>query len=188
MSYPTFDAAGAVKFDLDSGTISSSEDDRLALLPVEMLSMLEPGDDLHQAARRWGESHGRRLAAVIAAGSEPTTLDLLVDHLGGAVTVAGLGKFTLEIRGDALLLRISQRGNEAPAASAGRTALIAGFLAGYLNALDGIGFEVLPLASDATGELFWAGNPTAMKQVIEWLEQGVAPLDALDRLGQGGAS
>lgn len=184
MSYPAFDAAGAVQFDLDSGTIRSTTDERLALLPVELLSLLEPGDDLHRAAREWGASHGRRLAALIAAGDDPTSLDLLADHLGGTLTVAGLGRFTVEIRGDALLLRISNRS----ASSGGRTALLTGFLAGYLSELDPSGFEVLPLSSDADGELFWAGNPTAMKQVIEWLEQGVAPLEALDRVGRGGAS
>jgi len=188
MGYPTFDAAGAVKFDLETGKISSAGDEQLALLPAEMISMLEPGDSLHRVARAWGESQGKRLAELIADGDDPTTLDLLADHLGGALTVAGLGKFAIEIRGDALLFRVAGLSGDGAGTSAGRTALLTGFLAGYLGALDPAGFEVLPLSSEPDAELFWAGNPTAMKQMIEWLEEGVAPLEALDRLGRGGAS
>lgn len=188
MSYPAFDAAGAVTFDLESGSISSAGDERLALLPVELLALLEPGDALHRAAQSWGAVHGRRLSALIAAGSEPTTLDLLAEHLGGALTVAGLGKLRLEVRGDALLLRVKPPTAGPPKGSGGRTALLAGFLAGYLNALEPLGFEVLPLPGTADGELYWAGNPTAMKQVIAWLDDGVSPLGALSRLDRGGAS
>jgi hypothetical protein len=186
MSRPAFDAAGSVRFDLRTGTIRSAADEQLALIPADLVSLLDPGADLDRVARAWGESQGIQLAAVLARADEPTTIDTLADYLGGALTVAGLGRATIEIRGDALMFRI-RPGIGAPA-SAGRRALLAGFLAGYLGALGPGGFGVVHLEGDAGSDLFWAGNPDAARRVQHWLEQGMAPTVALDSLAAGGAA
>lgn len=186
MSHPAFDAAGFVKFDLDKGTIRSAGDDALALVPAEVVSLLEPGDDLDRAARNWGANHGMRLAEVLAVTEAPSTMDLLAEYLGGSLTTAGLGRVEIQIRGDALLLRVEAGSVAAP--SAGRRALIAGFIAGYLEVLGPAPFGVVHFDGDQTSDVFWAGNPDAARQVQSWLEQGIDPLAALDRLAQGGGA
>ena len=73
MKSEVFDAAGFVEFDLTSGTISSAQSSGLALVPPEVLAVLEPGDRLDEAARTWGAEHGRRLEAALAGSDEPWT-------------------------------------------------------------------------------------------------------------------
>jgi hypothetical protein len=184
MSHPAFDAAGFVKFDLESGSIRSPGDESLALVPVDVVSMLEPSADLDRAARSWGEIHGKRLADVLAQSDSPSTVDLLTDYLGGSLTVVGLGRIHIEIRGDALMFRV--KSDDGSPGTAGRRALLAGFLAGYLGALGPAGFGVVHVDSDEGGDLFWAGSPQAAQRVQTWLMEGMAPMTALDRLTEGG--
>lgn len=186
MSHPAFDAAGFVKFDLASGTIRSPGDELLALVPADVVSMLEPSEDLDIAARSWGALHGRRLAEVLTGSEDPSTMDLLAQYLGGSLTTAGLGRLAIEIRGDALLFRLSV-GDRGPS-SAGRRALLAGFLAGYLESVGPGAFGVVHLDGDEASDLFWAGNPDAARKVQSWIEQGISPTAAVDRLSAGGGS
>jgi hypothetical protein len=186
MSHPAFDAAGFVKFDLARGTIRSPGDEALALIPADVVSMLEPSEDLDIAARNWGALHGRRLAEVLAGSPESSPIELLAQYLGGSLTVAGLGRLAVEIRGDALMFRLSTD-DRAPS-TAGRRALLAGFLAGYLEAVGPGAFGVVHIDGDATSDLFWAGNPDAARQVQSWIEQGISPTSAVDRLAGGGGS
>jgi hypothetical protein len=184
MSHPAFDPAGFVRFDLSNGTIRSSAEEPLALIPADVVSMLEPGNDLDMAARNWGATHGKRLADVLAGTDEPSTMDLLAEYLGGSLTTAGLGRLSIEIRGDALLFRIEA--GDSATQSAGRRALIAGFIAGYLEAVGPAAFGVVHLGGDESADMFWAGNPDAARQLQSWLEQGMEPTAAVDRLGRGG--
>jgi hypothetical protein len=186
MSHPAFDAAGLVKFDLSNGTIRAAGEEPLALIPAGVVSMLEPSEGLDRAARNWGATHGKRLADVLAASGEPSTIDLLVEYLGGSLTTAGLGRLSIVIRGDALMFRVDA-GRQA-SRSAGRRALLAGFIAGYLEVLGPAAFGVVHVGGDDSSDLFWAGNPDAARQVQGWLEQGVEPATAVDRLAQGGTA
>jgi len=184
MSHPAFDAAGLVKFDLSSGTIRSAGEEPLALIPADVVSMLEPSDDLDKAARKWGALHGGLLAQVLFDIEEPSTIDMLAEYLGGSLTTAGLGRLTIQIRGDALMVSVA--GDDRSAPSPGRRALLAGFLAGYLEALGPAAFGVVHLGGDGATDMFWAGNPDAARQVQSWLEKGFDPIAAVDRLAQGG--
>lgn len=186
MSHPAFDAAGLVEFDLSKGTIRSAGDAPLALIPADLISMLEPSEDLDTVARGWGAAHGKRLADALAGTEEPSTIDLLAEYLGGSLTTAGLGRLSIVIRGDALMFRVDTANS--PPQSAGRRALLAGFIAGYLEVLGPAAFGVVHLGGDNTGDLFWAGNPDAARQVQGWLEQGIDPAIAVDRLAQGGGA
>jgi len=170
----------------DENLGGSPGEEPLALVPVGLVSLLEPGDELERLARGWGETHGRALAATIGAGDGPADVSLLADYLGGSLSVTGLGRIAIEIRGDALMFRVSSEGS--PPGSAGRRALIAGFLTGYLGALGPNEFAVLHLADSDSGELFWAGNPQAARKLRHWLDEGTAAMRALDRLAAGGGS
>jgi len=184
MSHPAFDAAGLVKFDLGSGTIRSTGEEPLALIPTDVVSMIEPSEDLDKAARRWGALHGGLLAEVLFDAEEPSNVDMLAEYLGGSLTTTGLGRLAIQIRGDALMFSIT--GGERTAVSPGRRALLAGFLAGYLEALGPAAFGVVHLSGEGSNDVFWAGNPDAARQIQSWLEQGLDPLSAVDRLAQGG--
>ncbi|MFO8073353.1 MAG: hypothetical protein R6V85_15925 [Polyangia bacterium] len=186
MDQLAFDAGGFVRIDISTGEIRSAAEERLALLPAGVVASLQPGEALSGEARRWGEIHGKRLANKIAEGHERAEIEVLAEHLAGVLAVAGLGRAALEIRGDALLLRLhSPAGGSA--GTGGRRALVAGFLAGYLSALEPAGFDAIHLLEKDTEELFWAGAPAAVERVDAWLAQGVDPLAALDRLAEGGA-
>jgi hypothetical protein len=186
MNQPSFDAGGFVRIDITTGEIRSAAEERLALLPAGVVASLRPGEALSTEARRWGGIHGKRLADKIAEGHERAEIEVLAEHLSGVLAVAGLGRAALEVRGDALLLRL--RGPAGGSAgSDGRRALVSGFLAGYLSALEPAGFDAIHLLDQDSEELFWAGAPTAVKRVGAWLAEGVNPLAALDRLAEGGA-
>jgi hypothetical protein len=183
MSQTAFDASGFVRFDLARGRIRSAADEDLALVPLRLLGLLPPGDGLVAAGREWGRIHGERLAR---AGRE-APIETLADALGGALAVAGLGRLALETRGDALLFRVAPAGDTLPDESAAGRDLLVGFIAGFLTALEPAGFEVVELCRDSGSRLFWAGNPAAAGRVRAWIAGGVEPLQALDRLAQGGA-
>jgi hypothetical protein len=182
MNQTAFDASGFVRFDLASGGIRSVADESLALVPRRLLGLLEPGAGLDAAAREWGRAHGERLART---GRE-APVETLADTLGGVLAVAGLGRVTIETRGDALLLRAVAPDGSREAEPAATRDLLAGFVAGFLTAVDPAGFEVLTLSESGGERLLWAGSPAAVARVRAWMKDGVEPMQALDRLSRGG--
>jgi hypothetical protein len=186
MSQTAFDASGFVRFDLASGRIRSAADETLALVPRRLLDLLAPGGTLVAAARDWGRVHGERLAAAARKPGDPAPIEALADALGGVLAVAGLGRVTVETRGDALLFRAVTPGGSPESGAAPTRDLLAGFIAGFLTAIGPAGFDVLPLSGTADEQLLWAGNPTAVARVRAWVDGGDEPLQALDRLSRGG--
>jgi len=189
MRGPAFDAAKYVQFDLQTGAIRSRDDDALVLVPRELLAALAPGDDLVKTARTVGEARGKRLAAWAAArtAKEPLALDTLADGIDGALAVLGFGRTEIEIRGDAMLFRIK---GEATGSSEVCVGFLAGFLGGYLSALDPeMRFEAAHLggASGPEEAVFLAGNADTLKRLTRWVADGVDPYAAIERLhGEGG--
>jgi hypothetical protein len=186
MNQTAFDASGFVRFDLASGRIRSAADETLALLPRRLLGLLAPGGQLVAAARDWGRIHGERLAPAARDPREPAPIEALAEALGGVLAVAGLGRATVETRGDALLFRVTEPSGSLEAESAVNRDLLAGFVGGFLTAIDPAGFDVLPLSGTAGEHLLWAGSPAAVARVRAWLAEGEEPLRALDRLSRGG--
>jgi hypothetical protein len=180
MNDNVFDAAGFLTFDLAAGELRSRESERLVVIPAETLDALAAGQALDQTWRRWGKLHGATLAAhVRKAGKEPG-VEVLAEHLGGLLAALGLGKISVEIRGDALMFR-----HVDSAASAASRELLAIFLAGYLEAVGPDRFEVLPLDDKGKGTLFFAGCPAAIGKVRAAVERGAAALEAVERVSKG---
>jgi hypothetical protein len=182
MDQSTFDAKGFVEFDLSVGTICSVGKERLALVPIEVLAELEPGEPLNQATRDWGRIHGERLKKALAKEGEPG-VEALADHLGGTAAALGLGLLSVEIVGDALLFRCKSQGNLR--SSRGWSALITGFLAGYLAGFSEHSFEVAPLGQDGADLVFLAGNSNAVNRVSEMRIEGMDLLAAIGRISEG---
>jgi hypothetical protein len=173
MEKPLFDAASFLEIDLTRGSISSAGKEQLALVPTQVLRALEPGDALDAAASDWGHAHGRRLAEQVDLDADNTSLEALASHLGGTLAAFGMGRLSVEIRGSALLFRTGWDGD--PALTEGMSALLEGFLAGYLSALGTQPFAAVHLGKDSQGRLFWAGNPDAAKEVRRLVATGADP-------------
>ena len=183
MEKPLFDATSFVEIDLTQGSISSAGKDQLALVPTKVLRALEPSDALASAASDWGHAHGRRLVARVDLDADNTSLEALASHLGGTLAAFGMGRLSVEIRGSALLFR-AQGGGE-PSLADGMSALLEGFLAGYLSALGTQPFAAVHLGKDNDPgcRLFWAGNPDAAKEVRRMVAAGADPEGVITALG-----
>ena len=183
MTQSAFDATGFIRFDLANGSIISREGEQLALIPVDLLDALEPGEKTKQRSVAFGKTHGKSFAKIIAGLTEPPGVEMLADHLGGLTAVFGLGKSAVEIRGNAILFRLKS-GRKM---SDGVVTLLTGFLAGFMSEIEPeTTFEILHMQVDDDGDLFWAGNPRAIKKVNDWLADGVKPMEALWLLSEEG--
>ena len=71
MSASVFDAAGFVTFDLSTGEIRSAGEEQLALIPPDVLALLDPDVQLARVITNWGGVHGERLATSLFENSTP---------------------------------------------------------------------------------------------------------------------
>ena len=179
MNKSEFDAGSFIEVNLADGTISSRENDRLALISTEVLGMLPASESVFHAAATWGKVHGGRLAQQIVSGGEEMGVETLAAHLCGTLASLGLGRIRLEIRGDALLFRSSPEG------SPGIRTLLQGFLSGYLTHLIDRPFTVLDMGEAEGERLFWAANPEAAQVAQVEIENGADPLSVLETAMQG---
>ena len=183
MEQLSFDAAGFIEFDLNAGQIRSAGNETLALVPFNVLAALEPGEDLKKTAQEWGLLHGNRLSEKIADSGKSAGINVLADHLGGIAATMGMGRVRIEIRGDALIFKA--RTESKSNASAGALALVNGFITGYLNALGEHRFEGVSLGEIKGEQCFWVGNSFAAQKVRKFINEGVTPLAAVERLAEG---
>jgi hypothetical protein len=184
MDKPVFDGAAFVSIDLKNGRVATKGDDQMVLVPAEILSMMPVSDALKRAAFSWGERHGRVLREKI--DTRHATVEILSSYLAGSLAVFGLGRVLLEVRHSALMFRLV--GAETEGGSEGKSALISGFISGYLQAVSGHPFSVLDIGSQGKDRLFWAGNPKAVSHVERDVGQGTLPLAAIDALTTGGVT
>lgn len=186
MDKSSFDAAGSVQFNLDDGVISSSaKGKQLALLPVEILTALQPGAELERVAIQYGQLHGEQLLENLPQDDTSMGMEALADHLGGTTSVLGMGRLGLEIHGDALLLKVHSETDPQVIASPGYQTFVCRFWGGYLSALTKRPFEVLLLEKTDENQRYFAGNPQAVEKVRSWRSEGVTPSVAMEKLAGG---
>lgn len=183
MDKTLFDAGSFVEIDLDTGAISSAAKDQLALIPTSVLQALEPGGALDEAAVDWGRSHGRLLAKKVNLEHQIGGLESLASHLGGTLAAFGMGRLSIEIRGDALTFRAKQ-GHDIAMAD-GVSLLLEGFLSGYLSSIGTYPFSVVYLGRDHGDRIFWAGNAEVAIDVRRLKSGGAKPLDIVEALISG---
>ncbi len=184
MDKPVFDGAAFVSIDLRTGQVSTRVRDHLALVTTEILSMIPPSDAVREAAKSWGEKHGKTLQEQV--DTDLAGIESLASHLGGTIASFGMGRLRLETRHDALLFRMM--GVSSNHFSDGQGVLLSGFLSGYLGAVSSRPFSVLDLGPQGEDRLFWAGNPKAVDEVKQSVARGMQPLDAIETLETGDAS
>src|SRR5262245_38721231 len=108
-----FDPSKAVTFDLSHGLVHLEGAPSRLLVPSDALVLLAKAAGPEAAAmfgRSLGEAMGRRVASRLAAteGVSSTPVEVVVDHLGGELALAGLGSLGLERWGRALVLVVDQ--------------------------------------------------------------------------------
>jgi hypothetical protein len=186
MDKTNFDAAAAVQFNLNNGMISSSiKEKQLTLLPIEILTAFKPGAELEKVANQYGHLNGEQLLENLPQGSATMGMEALADHLGGTTAVLGMGRLSLEIQGDALLLRVRSETDPKIVSSQGYQVFVCEFWGGYLSALAKHRFDVLLLEETDGNQRYFAGNPEAVKKVRDWRAKGVEPSVAMEKLARG---
>jgi hypothetical protein len=176
-----FDPSKAVTFDLSHGLVHLEGAPARLLVPADALLALAKAAGPEASAafgRALGEGMGRRAAARFdLEGLAAAPVDVVLDHLGGELALAGLGSLALERWGRALVLAI----DASPLGGDGDT-LLEGVLAAAIEAGAGRRVHVIALGRDGARARFLVGGEAAVEKVRAWLGEGVSWGDALVRL------
>ena len=179
MDTSSFDPTRAVVFDLERGHVSFEGGVPLLLLPAELVAAicgrLEPGV-VRQLGVVLGRQAGSRVRARLGHELVPS-LELMVEQLGGELSLSGLGAFGVERWGQALVVRVEGY----PLAAQGAE-LMGGYIEGAL--LAAVEREVIALAlerSERTLRLLLCSKAASAK-VKGWLGAGSSWPDALAAL------
>lgn len=182
MPDPHFDPARAVIFDLVHGLVHlDGAPSRLLVPAVELAALARAAGPEATAAfgRSMGQAMGRRVANRLSStgGVTASAVEVVVEHLSGELSLAGLGSLSLERWGRALALVVDQ----SPLGAEG-DGLLAAVLAGAVEAAAGRSVHVLLLARDEVrARLLIAGAP-GVDEARASLAAGVSWGDALVRL------
>ncbi len=185
MSDLRFDPSKAVTFDLSHGLVHLEGAGARVLVPADALFALagaagaEAGAAL---ARSMGEAMGRRVASRLTTeGVATASVEVVVEHLGGELALAGLGSLGLERWGRAAVLVVDQS-----PLGAGGDALLEGVLAAAVEVAaqrDG-GVHAVRLGRDGVRARFLLSGRAGIDKVRAWLAEGIPWGEALVRLHQ----
>lgn len=179
-----FDPTKAVTFDLAHGHVHLEDAPERVLVPAKALAQLcaAAGADATRAlGRSIGEPMGRRLARRLGE-TAGATIDAVVDHLGGELSLAGLGSLGAERWGRALVLVV----DESPLEASG-DALLAAVLEAALAASTGREATCVVLARDAGRVRLLVVGAGGAEKVRSWLGSGTSWGDVLVRLHESAA-
>jgi len=182
MTHTAYDAADFARFDLANGTISSPENRQLALMPLDLIAQMAPTPGLRKSALNWGQSQ----AKLLKVNTSDLNMDDLAKSLQTSISLIGFGKISIEIYNDALLFRL-----KTPDIYMSGTIknIVLGFLTGYLKELKPDADFETELVDDKNNEyLIFAGNKSAVDQLVSWISQGTTPIEAIARLNQKGGN
>jgi hypothetical protein len=179
------DLSNAVRFDLPSGNVHLSDNEKGLLVPASVLASLlqtAPPDVRGQVGRDLGAHLGRAMAR--RAGSASALLEggleAAASALAAELALAGLGTCALERWGRALVVQVTGSPIEA-------SDFMACVVEGALMTATGRSLACTVL-SDAGGVRVLVASERGVLRVRGWIEQGVSWSDALVRLQAGGGS
>lgn len=176
-----FDPSKSVTFDLAHGLVHLEGAPSRLLVPAEALGALARAAGPEAAGAfggAIGEAMGRRVAARLGEGGVASaSVELVVEHLGGELALAGLGSLGIERWGRALVLVVDQ----SPLGEGGDRVLEAA-LGSAVQAAAGRSARVALLARDGVRARFLIGGDAAIEKAKRWLDEGVAWGEALVRL------
>lgn len=179
MSHPPFDPSSAVTFDLTHGQVHLEDAPRRVLVPADALANLcaKAGDEaLRDLGRAMGEPMGRRLSRRLGETSG-ATIQAVLEHLGGELSLLGLGSLGLERWGRALVLVVDQ----SPLGE-GADPLLASILEAALSAATGREPRCVVLERDGGRVRLLVVSEGTSAKVRSWLGSGTSWGDVLVRL------
>jgi len=176
-----FDPSKAVTFDLTQGLVHLEGAPPRVLVPAAALLALAAAAGAEATAafaRTIGEAMGRRVAGRLEEGGVGAApVEVVVEHLGGELALAGLGSLALERWGRAAVLVVDQS-----PLGAGGNAVLEGVLAGAIAAAAGRPALALLLGREGSRARFLLGSDAGVTRVRAWLAGGVPWGEALVRL------
>jgi hypothetical protein len=170
-----FDPTASVVFDLDGGKLSLVRGSAQVMLPAAALSDLCATLEV-EAVRRFGSQLGAQAGARIVdrIGAERPSMQGMVDQVGGELSLSGLGSFSIERWGKALVARVQG----CPLGSGG-SALLSAYLERALLAALGRELSALAVEETEQGMRFFLCSSAAARRVRGWLAEGKSWGDAL---------
>lgn len=185
MSHVRFDPSKAVTFDLSHGLVHLDVEAGAStqlLVPAAAFAGLlaAAGAEAARAfGRALGEAIGLRVARRLATagGLREVSTDAVIEHLGGELSIAGLGSLSLERWGRALVLVIDQ----SPLAGSG-DALLEQVLESALAEASASRVQAVLLGRDAVRARFLIAGSAGVAKVRAWLADGLSWGEALVRL------
>jgi len=177
MTHPAFDVAGQLRFELEKGAVSSRADEPLVVLPLSLLAAIPADDAVTAAARRFGISKGREMADQLSGED----LQALSDQIATLLALMGLGSPSIEVHGDALLIRVLAASSDVLSPGAG--AVLCGVLGGALESIaGGQPFQVVSLSESTSEAVLFAGNANAAGLMKRAIKGGIGLDEALNAL------
>lgn len=179
MAASSFDATGAVQFDLSHGAVrAGSEREPVLLVPcaaLDELALSAPAE-AEVLGRALGSAIGKRAAARLA-DPRAASIEAFVTQLAGECAVAGAGVLSVERWGRALVVVVEESRLAGP--------LLAPLVGAALEAALGKNVSAGLLTRDArTARVLVASEP-AVKRVLDAIAAGTPWGDALAKLNAG---
>ena len=185
MAETPFEAAHAVRFDINRGQVFSGPEWQRCLVPVGALQSLLEGSG-PEGSRAFGAQLGGEAAVRIQSrlgSTESLSLRTVVDHIAGEIALFGLGSLTVERWGSALVFCH----RECPLSRAGAVVLSA-FVESLVQRLWSRDCRavVLQESPESGLRLLVVGQATAGR-VQGWQDERLGMGQILERLNQGQA-
>ena len=191
MQGPRFDPTKAVTFDLEHGLIHLDGGPSRVVVPAEALLALCSAAGRHAAVafgRAIGEAMGRRVAKRLGEVASDGTargasVETVVDHLGGELSLGGLGSLGLERWGRAMVLVV----DHSPLGRAGDM-LLEAVLEGAVASATARPARAVLLGREEVRARFLVTGATAVAKVRAWIDSGTSWAEVIARLHGTGAA
>jgi hypothetical protein len=180
-----FDPSYALEFDFARGQIRMANAGARVVVPCDALLALCQGaseDAVRDFGRRLGTEAGRVMNDRLGEAWQ-ASLETVLEHLGGELSLMGLGSLGLERWGQALVLSF----NHSPLGGAGDL-LLGSVLEGAMQRSFGRDTVAIKLMRDEQTVRFLMAGRSGADKAGNWLAQGVPWGDVLSRLATRGAS
>lgn len=179
MTEAHFQPQGYLRFDLGQGQVSTPDKRRHLVVPAEVLKAVTTGEELQEAARRWGEEQGASLARLVGSDVLEQPPETFVTEVAHFLATLGWGWCEVESWGGVLFVVVQQ----APRGAA-VVGILRGFLAGAFSAASGQRLECVPIPEDGRTRFLLTG-PESAGAIAAWVESGATAGQVVGRMMAG---
>ncbi|MDX2056009.1 MAG: hypothetical protein SFV15_26640 [Polyangiaceae bacterium] len=183
MTQPSFDAAGALEFDLARGSLTFDGKVAALAVPTSALDALfkrAPADIVEGFGKRLGSQAAECVRERVGEHKLSLSLDGVTEHLGGAFALLGLGNLQMERWGKALVVNISGIPLKSAHVAIVRSALESALLHLFERTVKGVA-----VSQDESSVKLLVVAPDVAPKVEAWVQQGFSWGELLDKLHRG---